>query len=57
MSVVVPADRRLPAPGRPVIVNLLAALAGIGLGVTLALGVAAESAGSVAAPGGIASAG
>jgi ferredoxin-NADP reductase len=48
--------RRLPAPGRPAVVDALAGLAGIGLGVTLALGVAAESAGSLQAPGGLATA-
>ena len=35
--------RRRPAPGRPVVVKLLAAAAGIGLGVTVALGVAAQN--------------
>ncbi|MFL5846340.1 MAG: ferric reductase-like transmembrane domain-containing protein [Solirubrobacteraceae bacterium] len=34
----------------------LAALAGLGLGITLALGISAESAGSLAAPGGVATA-
>jgi ferredoxin-NADP reductase/DMSO/TMAO reductase YedYZ heme-binding membrane subunit len=48
--------RRLPAPGRPKVVDALAALAGIGLGVTLALGISAESAGSLQAPGGPATA-
>lgn len=48
--------RRLPAPGRPAVVDALAGLAGVGLGVTLALGVAAESAGSLRAPGGPATA-
>jgi predicted ferric reductase len=38
------------------VVDALAGLAGIGLGVTLALGVAAESAGSLRAPGGLATA-
>src|SRR4051794_5621707 len=48
--------RRLPAPGRPVVVNVLATLAGLGLGITLALGAVAESAGSLSAPGGLATA-
>ncbi len=49
-------NRRLPAPGRPAVVTTLAALAGLGLGVTLALGISAESAGSLQAPGGLATA-
>src|SRR4051794_28525826 len=48
--------RRLPAPGRPGVVNALGMLAGLGLGITLALGVAAESPGSLRAPGGAATA-
>jgi ferredoxin-NADP reductase/DMSO/TMAO reductase YedYZ heme-binding membrane subunit len=48
--------RRMPAPGRPVVVNVLGVLAGLGLGITLALGVSAESAGSLQAPGGLATA-
>jgi len=52
-----PAARRLrPARQRPVVVDVLAALAGIGLGITIALAVTAETAGSLAAPGGIATA-
>ena len=35
---------------RPLVVNILAALAGLGLGITIALGISAESAGSVTAP-------
>jgi ferredoxin-NADP reductase/DMSO/TMAO reductase YedYZ heme-binding membrane subunit len=38
------------------VVNVLGALAGLGFGVTLALGVSAESAGSLSAPGGVATA-
>jgi predicted ferric reductase len=49
--------RRLPAPGRPLVVTLLAILAGLGLGITLALGISAESAGSLRAPGGLLTAG
>ena len=49
--------RRLPAPGRPGFVTFLAILAGLGLGVTLALGISAESAGSLRAPGGLLTAG
>src|SRR3954463_4499420 len=48
--------RRRPARQRPVVVDVLAAAAGIGLGVTIGLAVTAESAGSLAAPGGIATA-
>src|SRR4051794_2118633 len=51
----VPARRR-PARRRPVVVDLLAAAAGIGLGITVGLEVTAESAGSLGAPGGIATA-
>src|SRR4051794_7415734 len=56
-----PPARRLgrrvrPARRRPVVVDVLAALAGIGLGVTIGLEVTAESAGSLAAPGGVATA-
>lgn len=52
-----PLRRRLPAPGRPGVVTVLGALAGLGFGVTLALGVSAESSGSLRAPGGVATAG
>jgi predicted ferric reductase len=48
--------RRRPARGRPRIVDLLAAAAGVGLGITIGLAVTAESAGSLSAPGGIATA-
>src|SRR5689334_10929671 len=51
-----PLRRRLPAPARPGVVNVLATLAGIGCGVTVALGLSAESAGSLRAPGGPATA-
>src|SRR3954452_1462397 len=47
-------DRRRPARQRPVVVDVLAAAAGIGLGVTIGLAVTGESAGSLSAPGGIA---
>jgi predicted ferric reductase len=50
------ARRRLPARRRPWVVDGLAALAGIGLGATLALGVEAESSGSLHAAGGWATA-
>jgi predicted ferric reductase len=50
------ARRLRPARQRPVVVDVLAALAGIGLGITIGLEVTAESAGSLAAPGGIATA-
>ena len=48
--------RRRPARPRPVAVDVLAAAAGIGLGLTIGLAVTAESAGSLGAPGGIATA-
>jgi ferredoxin-NADP reductase/DMSO/TMAO reductase YedYZ heme-binding membrane subunit len=44
--------RRRPPRARPVVVDALAGLAGLGLGITLALGVSAESAGSLRAAGG-----
>jgi predicted ferric reductase len=44
--------RRFPARPRPWIVDLLAAAAGLGLGVVIALGISAESAGSLSGPGG-----
>src|SRR6478752_9890876 len=44
--------RRLPATPRRQVVDVLAALAGIGLGVVVALGVSAESASSLSAAGG-----
>src|SRR3954451_14690192 len=50
------APRRRPARRRPVVVDVLAAAAGIGLGITIGLAVAAESAGSLGAAGGIATA-
>jgi predicted ferric reductase len=52
-----PAGTRLAArrisPPRPFAVNLLIVLAGLGLGITMALGFIAESHGSIAAPGGV----
>jgi predicted ferric reductase len=51
-----PVTRRRPARRRPLVVDVLAAAAGIGLGVTIGLAVSAESAGSLAAPGGLATA-
>src|SRR3954471_3501466 len=47
-------DRRRPARQRPAVADVLAAAAGIGLGVTIGLAVAGESSGSLSAPGGIA---
>jgi predicted ferric reductase len=35
--------RRMPARGRPIVVDVLAALAGLGLGITIALGISAQS--------------
>ncbi len=46
--------RRRPARPRSRVVDVLAAAAGIGLGVTIGLDVTAESAGSLSAPGGVA---
>src|SRR5206468_5346259 len=51
-----PTARRRPARQRPLVVDALAALAGLGLGVTIALAISAESAGSLGAPGGVATA-
>jgi ferredoxin-NADP reductase/DMSO/TMAO reductase YedYZ heme-binding membrane subunit len=48
--------RRRPARQRPVVVDVLAAAAGIGLGVTLGLAATAESVGSLTAAGGVATA-
>src|SRR4051812_29557694 len=50
------APRRRPARRRPVVIDVLAAAAGIGLGITIGLAVTAESAGSLGAAGGIATA-
>ncbi|HEY6761444.1 MAG TPA: ferredoxin reductase family protein [Baekduia sp.] len=55
--VLAPRRRRRPARQRPRVVDALAAVAGLGLGATLALGVNAESAGSLRAAGGLATAG
>ncbi|MGT2426688.1 ferredoxin reductase family protein [Amnibacterium kyonggiense] len=53
-----PAGRRLPRRGRPLVVDLLAAAAGLGLGVTIGLGVSAQSLQSVSAvPGALTAAG
>jgi ferredoxin-NADP reductase/DMSO/TMAO reductase YedYZ heme-binding membrane subunit len=48
--------RRRPPRPRPVVVDVLASLAGLGLGITIALGISAESAGSLGAAGGTATA-
>lgn len=48
--------RRLPARQRPRLVDALTALAGLGLGITIALTILSESAGSLSAPGGVATA-
>src|SRR4051794_41782102 len=40
--------RRLPHRGRPVVVDVLAALAGLGLGITFGLGLTAQSLSSLA---------
>ena len=48
--------RLRPPRGRPLVVDALAAAAGLGLGITIGLAVMAESAGSLSAPGGIATA-
>src|SRR4051812_19909069 len=47
-------QRRRPVRRRPRVVDGLAAAAGLGLGVTVALAVTSETAGSLSAPGGIA---
>ena len=41
------AVRRLPRRGRPIVVDLLAAATGLGLGITIALGISAQSLASV----------
>jgi ferredoxin-NADP reductase/DMSO/TMAO reductase YedYZ heme-binding membrane subunit len=51
---VVEGPRRRPARQRPVVVDVLAAAAGLGLGVTIGLEATAESSGSLSAPGGVA---
>jgi predicted ferric reductase len=43
----------MPAPGRPIVVDGLAALAGLGLGVTIALGVSAQSVTSISSLPGV----
>ena len=48
-----PPSRRLPRRGRPVVVDLLAGAAGLGLGVTIALGIGAQSWQSVSTPAGL----
>ncbi len=48
--------QRRPARQRPLVVDALAVIAGLGLGATIALGIAAESTGSLEAAGGIATA-
>lgn len=45
--------RRLPRRGRPVVVDLLAGAAGLGLGITIALGIGAQSWQSVSTPAGL----
>src|SRR3954468_929343 len=47
----VPARRTRPARGRPVVVDVLAALAGLGLGATPALGLFARALGALRAGG------
>src|SRR3954451_3393357 len=54
--VVARAPRRRPARRRPVVVDVLGAAAGIGLGITIGHAVTAESAVSLGAAGGIATA-
>jgi predicted ferric reductase len=46
-------SRRRPARQRPLVVDARATAAGLGLGWTIALGVLAESSGSLHAPGGV----
>lgn len=47
---------RRPARQRPIVVDVLAGLAGLGLGAVIAVGVADESASALSAPGGVATA-
>src|ERR1700720_3694754 len=57
LSPPLPAARRAVARRpRPVVVDVLAAAVGVGLGVTVGLGVVGESAGSLRAAGGVATA-
>ena len=49
-----PRARLRPPRARPMVVDVLAAAAGVGLGVTIGLAVTGESSGSLSAPGGIA---
>ena len=50
--------RRMPRRGRPIVVDMLAALAGLGLGITIALGISAQSLQSVSSlPGALTAAG
>jgi hypothetical protein len=56
VSAAPPLRRRRPARRRPLVVSVLSGLAGLGLGVTIALGVTSESVGSLSAPGGVATA-
>src|SRR4051794_20591174 len=51
-----PTEPRRPARRRPLVVDLLAGAAGLGLGIPVGLAVTAESAGSLSAPGGVATA-
>jgi predicted ferric reductase len=51
-----PVRRRAGLPPRPRAVDALAAAAGLGFGITLALAITGESSGSLAAPGGLATA-
>jgi predicted ferric reductase len=46
-------QRRMRTPGRPITVDVLAGLAGLGLGITIGLAIMAEGSGSLAADGGI----
>ncbi|MHA6764450.1 ferredoxin reductase family protein [Streptacidiphilus sp. PAMC 29251] len=45
--------RRLPARGRPLAVDLLAVATGLGLGISLALGITGQSAHDLTLPGGL----
>ncbi|OOV21908.1 hypothetical protein SM007_32015, partial [Streptomyces avermitilis] len=48
--------RRLPARRRPLVVDTLAAATGLGLGISLALGISAQTISALQAPGGVATA-
>jgi hypothetical protein len=48
-----PRGRSRPQRSRPLVADLLAALTGVGLGITIALAISAEASGSLRASGGV----